>query len=1026
MPRVRYSSVAWYLAAVVFALLTTTVLAETPRTGTVTGRVFNPATGEYVRNAEVRIQGTDLITFSEDGGFYQLLHVQAGEAEVAVKCTGYLTATAKVTVRAGEDVTSDFNIVSESYRKETKGDTVSLAAFVVSADREGDSKAIQERRASTTIANVVSADSLGDITEGNIGDFLKYQPGFTFIASDNGDAQFGSVGGLESQYLSVGVNGARLGGIPSDFVSEGDQGARAFNFTQTSINNIESISIKRTVSADDDGDSPAGIIDLRTKSPFDVKGRRIDWQINGTVNQYDATDALRFHKSPGPNDADTYKIFPGVILGYSDVLFNKKIGVIVNTGLSQASKNGRREEDQYSLGAGRGARVSQLRFQDSPGWTKRYNLNLGLEYRPTLKTRIYFDGSYNYQDIDTHSRQIQLNPGAVDTTQTSLTRIVPTATNTTGSFVTSGSSSRSQTKSIGYGTRFEHWTSNWKFDGLLNYSRSDRNDGSLFKANYLGAQNVSVTGLSWKAERDTPLDADWHITQISGPNWFDPANWKTTGNASGQDGLTWGSELTGKLNASVDMKIKVPVKLSFGVAERTTQKHFDLTNRKQFLYRPPGIATNAITLPSSPQPVNLFMGETGLFPLLFPSREIMGQLLREHPDYFLEVARGDSLSQMLRRDKDAKEEDRAAYVKITSRIRKLVLDAGVRFEQLDRTIGKVNILADSKNPYAAAYAAAAADNSTYFNPATQAATIAGINNYVMTKYYNGIPSRTEALDHYSPMLRGALQYALFENTELRAGYGESVQPPNLSDVAGEPVINLTNMTYQIPNPTLQPQSVKRYSIELAQYFKPTGSFTIYFSQSEIKNAVLDLDELTAAEILALDPSINLDEYAGYTFTTRKNVGGGAVRINRSVEFEYKQQYTMLPGILSGLGAFATYAHNTTNQPRNRFVPKSASGGINFKYRRFSANLRGVWADDLQASITTNVNAPGGSEIRYLRKRISLDTYAEYRVSTQMSIYFSGKNITNEPTIFYYRDTDGRLERSINNGALWTLGLKGTF
>src|SRR3954468_13960605 len=35
--------------------------AQPAASGTITGRVFNAATGEYVRNAEVRVQGTSLV-----------------------------------------------------------------------------------------------------------------------------------------------------------------------------------------------------------------------------------------------------------------------------------------------------------------------------------------------------------------------------------------------------------------------------------------------------------------------------------------------------------------------------------------------------------------------------------------------------------------------------------------------------------------------------------------------------------------------------------------------------------------------------------------------------------------------------------------------------------------------------------------------------------------------------------------------------------------------------------------------------
>ncbi|MGH1560701.1 STN domain-containing protein [Caulobacter segnis] len=38
--------------------------------GVVRGRVLNTATGEYVRNAEVRVEGTSIVSISEDGATF--------------------------------------------------------------------------------------------------------------------------------------------------------------------------------------------------------------------------------------------------------------------------------------------------------------------------------------------------------------------------------------------------------------------------------------------------------------------------------------------------------------------------------------------------------------------------------------------------------------------------------------------------------------------------------------------------------------------------------------------------------------------------------------------------------------------------------------------------------------------------------------------------------------------------------------------------------------------------------------------
>ena len=56
--------------------------AQTSGTGRISGRIFNPATQEYVRNAEISVEGTNVVTFSGDDGSYVLSNVPAGKVTV--------------------------------------------------------------------------------------------------------------------------------------------------------------------------------------------------------------------------------------------------------------------------------------------------------------------------------------------------------------------------------------------------------------------------------------------------------------------------------------------------------------------------------------------------------------------------------------------------------------------------------------------------------------------------------------------------------------------------------------------------------------------------------------------------------------------------------------------------------------------------------------------------------------------------------------------------------------------------------
>src|SRR5688500_6117666 len=118
IPRFRLSARrAWLdLAHVLLLLVSVVSLGALARgqpaagTGAITGRVFNAATKEYIRIAEVRVEGTNLAAFSEDAGFYRLVGVPAGEATLTISYTGTEAATAKVNVSAGQTATRDFEL----------------------------------------------------------------------------------------------------------------------------------------------------------------------------------------------------------------------------------------------------------------------------------------------------------------------------------------------------------------------------------------------------------------------------------------------------------------------------------------------------------------------------------------------------------------------------------------------------------------------------------------------------------------------------------------------------------------------------------------------------------------------------------------------------------------------------------------------------------------------------------------------------------------------------------------------------
>ena len=153
--------------AIAFAF-TLVAAAQTAPTGTIEGRVFNAATGSALRAARVVVEGTQLVTETDDFGAYRFAGVAAGDTRITVAYVGLETATAAVRVTAGGAAQRDFDLAlpdSSAARPSAAADAVvKLVAYNVVADREMSAQAIaqNERKSAANIRQVVAFDEFGD------------------------------------------------------------------------------------------------------------------------------------------------------------------------------------------------------------------------------------------------------------------------------------------------------------------------------------------------------------------------------------------------------------------------------------------------------------------------------------------------------------------------------------------------------------------------------------------------------------------------------------------------------------------------------------------------------------------------------------------------------------------------------------------------------------------------------------------------------------------------------------------------
>ena len=209
-------------------LLTSLARAQAPATGIIEGRVLNAGSGKYLANVRVSIEGTALQALTNEYGDFRINGVPAGAARVRADYTGLDAKTETVAVVAGQTATANLSLTSaERYGRE---ETVQLDTFRVAAQREfeGAALATNEQRYAPNVKVVMAADSFGDVTEGNVGEFLKYLPGITvdYVAAD---VRTVSVRGFADTFTNVSVDGMRTTSSVSGNAN------RVFEFEQVSI-----------------------------------------------------------------------------------------------------------------------------------------------------------------------------------------------------------------------------------------------------------------------------------------------------------------------------------------------------------------------------------------------------------------------------------------------------------------------------------------------------------------------------------------------------------------------------------------------------------------------------------------------------------------------------------------------------------------------------------------------------------------------------------------------------------------------
>ncbi|HEY1107914.1 MAG TPA: TonB-dependent receptor [Opitutaceae bacterium] len=988
-------------------------------TGTITGRILNEGTGQYLRNAAVSVPGTNRSTIAEAGGVYVLADVPAGEVRVAVSYAGLDPVESTVTVAAGQTATLNISMGTK-----IDASVVKMGEYRVVTERDGNFQAIQDQKAALEIKSVVASDAFGDVSEGNIGEFMKLMPGVMMDYVD-ADVRTVSIGGLDPKYSLIMMDGAPVASAGSSSIATG----RAFEFEQLSISSIETVELSKTPTPDVAGSALAGVVNLRSKGAFDRKGRQIRWSASTQMNSHQMT----LKRTPGPSDRKLSKLQPNGSLEFSDV-YGERLGVIA--GISFARTMVEQNITQYTYAfntnpadnATEVPRLSVFHLIDAPKTTNRGNYNLRLDYKVSPELMVYGRIDYNTYSARNYQRNAMLRfnnaingPATADPRDPSVEYSLAsqTSTNATAEIRNgNGFNKHGATTTANIGGSYRRGA--FRADAQAQMSRSTNYYHDVIMGFFNVASTGQLPGLTLRWDRENGGDPAFNVTQLAGPDWRNLDSYRvltqptlpTGGVRPSMNGRYDFNSKDQKWTAKTDMrydlaKTSIPMVFKWGGDISQTIRNVDRMELAPWIYLGPDGRANTGDEGWTAEPHytarNLGGGNVQNIPGL--DRFSRARELGTNPERFQPISDADRLLLSLRGHWDVKEQIDSVYSQLIFKLSpRFDLAPGVRMEKT-RSIGAGPL---DRGDLAARRALGL--------PLTGAAPTTA--EYYTARYAG---SAINSSDYHTWLKYLHATYRLTPDLIFRASFNNSITRPDLSNLAGGITLNpdATPPTASIPNPDLKAESGRNLFVAAEYYFpRRAGFFTVSAARRDITNLLRSsVDDVGLDENFPNSEGLDL---AGYRVTTTDNVGKAHVS---TVEFSYRQNMVFLPGIWQRLSVFGNYTILHYDNYENFRRPENlASGGVSFDHRGLSFRWNVIWNP-----IHRRGAVPANGWANMMGERLTHDMQLGYRVSPRITVFLNARNIFNREQRTYIGPNRSDYFQSNNDyGAIWTAGVRGSF
>ena len=982
-------------------------------TGTITGHVTNVDNGNNLGNARVEIEGTTLATFTDRFGDYRFEAVPAGDVRLAVFYTGLTQQIRPATVAAGQVLREDFSLTNAAATPE-KDKAVMLDSFVVASHKDFNQQSISinEQRFSPTIKTVVATDQFGDITEGNVGEFVKFLPGVS-VGYTASDVRNISIRGVGSQYTAIMLDGYRVASADSGTIaySATGGGTRTTELEQISINNAARTEIIKARTPDLPADALGGSLNLISKSAFEYNTMTFNYRVLGTMNSSSkslgATPGLR-------SDEDSYKVLPSFDFTLA-VPVSKTFGFTLSALDSNIFNPQYRSNPSWAqngtlavIPSGPASLatapfIEKYTMQDGPKVTHRKAFELTTDWKISPRDVLSFRFQDNFYNNEFGNRNMNFDTGAV-------MPLAYTPTSTTGVLgkgsVNFGSSFRNKFgATYNLGTEFTHTGNVWTFDAGVNYSHA--------AAHYHDAQNGYFSAVTYQISGATVNYGNYNGVAPQTISVLNAAGADTLGNVF--DVRNPNYKITSISNNPVDatdsfFTQQASLKRSFDFVLPTTikigiQGQFEQRDVESFKvsYAPAGAlaaagAVNAYDLSDS---VYNIAPPFIPYSVVWPSASKLWSLYVTNPSLFT-VSTAANQQAEVQGSLFFNEQINAAYIMgdtkaLNDRLRVVY---GVRFEST-KAMGE--------------------------------GPLAVKTGSVTTYTRRGATAEENYSDTYPSV---NLTYSIRDNLLLRAAYNRAVGRPDLGNVVPNvslPDSTLTGQTVKVSNPALKAEQADNYDLSLEYYFNKGGLASIGAFRKDFTNfwGTSNVVGPDALAILNANGVIDAQTYVNQGDIVSTTVNVGTARIT-GVEFSFQQSLDSLTGVTKGVSVFvngtALHLEGSSNADFSAFVRRTLNWGLAYDSRRLSAKLNWNYRGRERDAPTT---VSGVTYYEYFAPRLYLDANLEFRLTEHFGLFFNGRNLTNVP------QDDQRFAAGVTPdyaklfrrevfGTAYTFGIKGSF